>query len=48
MPATSGIAVISIAGMARSYPAGLSLFVVPTCGDGGSENPSVFSVLDPR
>ena len=33
MPATSGIADISIAGKARSYTARLSLFV-PACGDG--------------
>ena len=36
MPATFGIAAVSIAGKARSYPARLSLFVVPACGDGGS------------
>jgi hypothetical protein len=36
MPATSGIADISIAGKARSYAARLSLFVVPVFGDGGS------------
>jgi hypothetical protein len=36
MPATFGIAAVSIAGKARSYAARLSLFVVPACGDGGS------------
>jgi len=35
MPATIGIAAVSIAGKARSYAARLSLFVVPTCGEGG-------------
>ena len=35
MPATSGIADISIAGKARSYDTRLPLFVVPACGDGG-------------
>jgi hypothetical protein len=29
MPATFGIAVVSIAGMARSCPARLSLFILP-------------------
>ena len=35
MPATFGIAAVSIAGKARSYGTRLSLFVVPACGDGG-------------
>jgi hypothetical protein len=35
MPATFGIAGISIAGKARSYAARASCFVVPVCGDGG-------------
>ena len=34
VPATFGNATISIAGMARSYGARLSLFVVPACGNG--------------
>ena len=35
MPATFGICGYLIAGMARSYRARPSLFVVPACGDGG-------------
>jgi hypothetical protein len=35
MPATLGISgTLFIAGMARSYHARLSLFVIPACGDG--------------
>jgi len=34
MPATFGIAAVSIAGKARSYAARRSLFVIPACGDG--------------
>jgi hypothetical protein len=33
MPATFGIAAAPIAGMARSYAARLSLFIVFACGD---------------
>jgi hypothetical protein len=35
MPATIGIAAVTIAGKARSYAARLSLVVVPAYGDGG-------------
>jgi len=47
MPATFGIAAVSIAGKARSYAARLSCFVVTACGDGVGGNPEAGAVRAP-